>query len=82
MTSGRVLWIAYGALAAALALLAAAHWIWAIGLRGPVLYGEGAVANAAILARARLEYTAGASWDQGSSLFTAANYPPLYFHLA
>ena len=75
-------WIAYGALAVALATLGFTHWIWAIGLRGPVLYGEGAVANAAILARDRLEYATGASWEHVLPLFTAANYPPLYFHLA
>ncbi|HEY3218217.1 MAG TPA: glycosyltransferase 87 family protein [Candidatus Limnocylindria bacterium] len=83
MTGGRVAWIAYGALAAALTILGTAHWIWAVGLRGPVLYGEGAVANAAILSRERLEYASAASWDHASfPVFTAANYPPLYFHLA
>ncbi len=85
MTRLRVLWLAYGGLAAALAMLGIAHWIWAVTLRGPVLYGEGAVAHAAILARDRLEYTASASmFDLGAPrpIFTAANYPPLYFHLA
>jgi hypothetical protein len=77
-----IAWCGYALVAAALAALGIVHWLWSVGLRGPVLYGEGAVANAAILARDRLEYTAGASWDHGSALFTAANYPPLYFHLA
>jgi hypothetical protein len=75
-------WVGYGVVAVALAALGVAHWLWAVGLRGPVLYGEGAVANAAILARDRLEYVAGARWDHATPLFTAANYPPLYFHLA
>lgn len=82
MNRARVAWVAYGALAAALALLGMAHWIWAITLRGPVLYGEGAVAHAAILARDHLEYTVGARYGDVTPIFTAANYPPLYFHLA
>jgi len=59
-----------------------AHWIWAITLRGPVLYGEGAVAHAAMLARDHLEYTVGARYGDVAPIFTAANYPPLYFHFA
>jgi hypothetical protein len=59
------------------ALLAIAHWLWATLLRAPVLYGEGAVAHAAILARDRLEYAAA-----NGPIFVAANYPPLYFQLA
>ena len=51
-------------------------------MRAPVLYGEGAVAHAAILARDHLEYTIGARYGDVSPIFTAANYPPLYFHLA
>ncbi len=82
MTRVRAAWLAYGAVAAALALVGAAHWIWAVTLRGPVLYGEGAVAHAAILARDRLEYTTGARYGDLPTIFTAANYPPLYFHLA
>jgi hypothetical protein len=78
----RLAWVAYGALAAALALLGTAHWIWALTLRGPVLYGEGAVAHAAILARDRLEYTFTARFGDVTPIFTAANYPPVYFHLA
>jgi hypothetical protein len=77
-----VAWATYAIAAAALAVLGIWHWLWAITLRGPVMYGEGAVANAAILARDRLEYTAGARWDAVSPIFTAANYPPLYLHLA
>jgi hypothetical protein len=77
-----VAWAAYSFSAAALAALGIWHWLWAITLRGPVMYGEGAVANAAILARDRLEYAAGARWDAVAPIFTAANYPPLYLHLA
>lgn len=75
-------WAGLAAVAAGLAAVGIAHWLWAVGLRGPVLYGEGAVANAAILARQRLEYTANARWEDATPLFTAANYPPLYLHLA
>ncbi len=73
-------------IAAALAALGLGHWIWAVTIRGPVLYGEGAVAHAAYLARDRLEYATGASmFDIAFTprpLFIAANYPPLYLHLA
>jgi hypothetical protein len=78
----RVVWSIHAALAAAFALVVVGNWIWAVTLRGPVLYGEGAVAHAAILARDRLEYTIGARYGDVSPIFTAANYPPLYFHLA
>lgn len=70
----------------ALAAVGVGHWIWAVTLRGPVLYGEGAVAHAAYLARDRVEYSGNASmFDIASTprpLFVAANYPPLYLHLA
>ena len=85
VTRTRLAWAAYAVVAAALALLGVSHWLWAVALRGPVLYGEGAVAHAAILARDRWEYTTGASVGDVNALrplFTAANYPPLYFHLA
>lgn len=82
MNRARVAWVAYGALAGALALLAIAHWLWSLTLRGPVLYGEGAVANAAILARDHLQYDGLARWQDGAPIFTAANYPPLFFQLA
>lgn len=78
----RVAWWIHGAVAAALALVVLWNWAWAVVLRGPVLYGEGAVAHAAILARDGLEYTSGARYGDVSPIFTAANYPPLYFHLA
>lgn len=78
----RVAWWTYAVGAGALALVVIWNWIWAVTLRGPVLYGEGAVAHAAILARDRLEYTAGAHYGDVTPIFTAANYPPLYFHLA
>jgi len=75
-------WWTYSAVAAVLAFVVLWNWLWAVALRGPVLYGEGAVAHAAILARDRLEYTIGARYGDVSPIFTAANYPPLYFHLA
>jgi hypothetical protein len=78
----RVAWWIYAALAGVLALVVLGTWAWAVALRGPVMYGEGAVAHAAILAREHLEYTIGARYGDVSPIFTAANYPPLYFHLA
>lgn len=72
-------WILLAA-TAPLALIAVAYWLWAIYLHAPILYGEGAVANAAILARDRLEYATPAA--SNGPIFVAANYPPLYFHLA
>ena len=78
----RVAWWTYTVGAGALALAVVWNWIWAVTLRAPVLYGEGAVAHAAILARDRLEYTTGARYGDVTPIFTAANYPPLYFHLA
>jgi hypothetical protein len=78
----RVAWGIYAAAAGALAVVVAGAWILAVAQRGPVLYGEGAVAHAAILARDHLEYTIGARYGDVSPIFTAANYPPLYFHLA
>lgn len=72
--TGRVVWAAYGA--AALIVTAAALLAWgrALLLRGPVLYGEGAVAHAAILTRSLEAYA-----STGGATFTAANYPPLFY---
>jgi hypothetical protein len=70
-------WLVYAAVAGLMALLALVKWIGALILAGPVLYGEGAVAHAAILARTLATYA-----DTVGSTFTAANYPPLYFLLA
>lgn len=70
-------WLAYAAIAAVMAGLALLAWTHAVLLGGPVLYGEGAVAHAAILSRGLAMYT-----DTGGASFTAANYPPLYFVLA
>ncbi len=81
MRRGRSWW-AYAAVAGAFAALVIGHWLWALAGDGPVLYGEGAVAHAAILARDHLEYTFGARYGDVTPIFTAANYPPLYFHLA
>lgn len=78
----RVAWWIYAVAAAALALVVIGNWLRAVTLRGPVLYGEGAVAHAAILARDGLEYTSGARYGNVTPIFTAANYPALYFHLA
>ena len=82
MSRADLAWRAYALVAAALALVAIGGWLWAIAMGGPILYGEGAVAHAALLARDRLEYTSGAGIGDVAPLFTAANYPPLYFHLA
>jgi Glycosyltransferase family 87 len=81
VTRAGLAWRGYAFVAALLAALGVGHWLGAVALRGPVLYGEGVVANAAFLARDRLEYTAGAHWGPDVPLFTAANYPPLFFHL-
>jgi len=70
-------WAAYLVPAAGLATYAVAQWLVALVNRTPVLYGEGAVANAARLARDGIAYL-----DPDPSRFVAANYPPLYFHLA
>jgi len=72
-----VAWAAYLVTAAALAVYALVQWFSALTNRVPVLYGEGAVANAARLARDGIAYL-----DPDPSRFVAANYPPLYFHLA
>ena len=66
-------WSAYGAVAGAMALLALVMWARALVSGGPVLYGEGAVAHAALLTRTLDTYR-----DAGGASFTAANYPPLY----
>jgi hypothetical protein len=70
-------WTAYLIPAAGLALYALAQWLSALVNRTPVLYGEGAVANAARLARDGVAYL-----DLDPDRFVAANYPPLYLHLA
>lgn len=73
----RPAWLAFATFAGALAALALARWAWAVTVGGPILYGEGAVAHAAILARDGAEY---ASYP--APIFVAASYPPLYYHLA
>src|SRR5688572_27495750 len=72
-----IAWVAYLIPAAGLALYAVVQWLVALANRTPVLYGEGAVANAARLARDGVAYL-----DVDPGRFVAANYPPLYFHLA
>ncbi len=79
-------WRGYLVVAMPVAALGMWHWLWAVALRGPVLYGEGAVVHAAYLARDRVEYSGNASMFAVDfvprPVFIAANYPPLYFHLA
>ncbi len=75
----RVWWLVAG-VAGAVAAVAIARWVWALLGGGPILFGEGAVAHAAQLARDRLEYATLS--DPHGPLFVAANYPPLYFHIA
>lgn len=69
-----ITWSAYGIVAAAMTVLALRHWTGALLADGPVLYGEGAVAHAALLTRTLDTYR-----DVGGASFTAANYPPGYF---
>lgn len=69
-----IAWAAYGAAAGLMAVVAFLAWGRAVLLAGPVLYGEGAVAHAAILTRTLETYI-----GSGGPTFTAANYPPLYF---
>jgi len=70
-------WLAYAAVAGMMVLFAVLRWGQALVSVGPVLYGEGAVAHAAILMRTLAPYA-----DAGGATFTAANYPPVYFLLA
>src|SRR2546428_10065504 len=70
-------WGSYVLIAGALAAYAVIAWLAALIARAPVLYGEGAVANAARLARAGVAYL-----DVDPQRFVAANYPPLYLHVA
>lgn len=69
-----IAWAAYGGVAGLMALVAVLAWGRALLSAGPVLYGEGAVAHAAILTRTLETYG-----SSGGTTFTAANYPPLYF---
>ncbi len=75
-TIARPAWFAFAALAGAIAALALARWAWAVTLGGPIVYGEGAVAHAAILARDGAEYAL-----YLPPVFVAASYPPLYYHV-
>jgi hypothetical protein len=70
-------WGSYALIAAALAAYAVAMWLMVLVARSPVLYGEGAVANAARLARDGVAYL-----DVDPQRFVAANYPPLFLHVA
>src|SRR6266850_190138 len=73
----RAAWLLLAAVSVPLALVAVGRWLWALAQHAPVLYGEGAVANAALLARSGVEYGP----YPADPIFVAANYPPLYFHL-
>ena len=77
-------WVALAVIAGAIAITAFARWVWAISIGGPVLYSEGAVAHAAILAREAREYAVATAMPDpaASTIFVAANYPPLYFRIA
>ena len=57
-----VAWAAYLVPAAGLGLYALAQWISALANRSPVLYGEGAVANAGRLATLEAGTSAGEAW--------------------
>lgn len=74
---GRIAWGAYGAAALLVTAAALLAWARALVLRGPVLYGEGAVAHAAILTRSFETYA-----STGGPPFAAANYPPLFYAAA
>ena len=71
----RAAWAVLLAVAGTIAAVVVASWADALASGRPVLYGEGAVANAALLMRDGNPYadTSGA---------VAANYPPLYIALA
>ncbi|MDP9245866.1 MAG: hypothetical protein M3O64_04360, partial [Chloroflexota bacterium] len=73
----RVAWAAYAVIGGLMTALALLKWAQAVSIAGPVLYGEGAVAYAAILTRSLATYA-----DAGGPSFIAANYPPGYFLLA
>ncbi len=78
MSRGRgptIAWAAYGAVAGLMVLVALLSWGRALQSSGPMLYGEGAVAHAALLMRTLDTYRDAA----GGASFTAANYPPLFF---
>lgn len=74
MTAGRS-WSALLAIAGVFAAIAIGHWAEALWSGRPVLYGEGAVAHAAIQLRDGNPYL-----DVTGTV--AANYPPLYLWLA
>jgi hypothetical protein len=68
-------WTALLVVAGLFAAIAVGHWLEALVSGRPVLYGEGAVANAAVLMRDGNPYL-----DATGTV--AANYPPLYLLLA
>lgn len=70
-------WWSFLVVAGAMAGLALLQWIDALVTGRPVLYGEGPVANAALLLRQGDAYR-----DVAPERFVAANYPPLYLWLA
>ena len=72
----RPAWLGLALLSGVVASLVVARWLWAVTLGGPVLYGEGAVAHAALLARDGAEFV-----PFTAPVFVAANYTPLFFHV-
>jgi hypothetical protein len=72
-----IAWVAYLTVAGGLAAYAVVTWAFALLEHRSILYGEGAVAHAARLARDGTAYL-----DVDPQRFVAANYPPLYLHLA
>lgn len=71
----RLAWIVLIVVAAAAASLGVAQWLDALASGRPILYGEGAVAHAALLFRD------GSAYRDATGVI-AANYPPLYVALA
>lgn len=73
--AARLVWAVFAVVVLVLAILAAVQWGDVLRSGRPILYGEGAVAHAALLMRAGSAYS-----DTTGTV--AANYPPLYLALA
>jgi hypothetical protein len=71
----RLVWSLFAVVAGSMALLAVIEWTDALLSGRPILYGEGAVAHAAILFRDGSAY-------RDTTGTVAANYPPLYLAIA
>ena len=68
-------WAVFALIAGAMALLALVEWGDALASGRPILYGEGAVAHAALLMRDGSTY-------RDATGVVSANYPPLFFSFA